>query len=107
VNPLIPAIIEATVIVAGFLLSCQIKNSTNAIMSKLSDLESTLVTITTELEKAQAEIVSAVAALQDQINNAANPELSAGAQAALDRLTAVAKSLDDLNPDAPAPVPVA
>jgi hypothetical protein len=86
-------------------LAALIVISTKLIMSRLNDLESALATINTELEKAQAEIIAAVAALQDQINNAGNPELSAGAQAQLDRLGAVAASLDALNPDAPAPAP--
>ncbi len=73
------------------------------VMSKLSQLESTLASVNSTLEKARTEIVDAVAALQDQINNSTDPELSAATQAQLDRLTAVASSLDALNPDAEVP----
>lgn len=88
-------------IICTLLIAALIVISTKLTMSRLNDLESALSTINAELEKAQAEIIAAVAALQDQINNAGNPELSAGAQAQLDRLGAVAASLDALNPDAP------
>lgn len=86
-------------IICTLVIAALIVISTKLIMSRLNDLETTLTTINAELEKAQAEIIAAVAALQDQINNAGNPELSAGAQAQLDRLAAVAQSLDNLNPD--------
>lgn len=93
-------------VITSVIIAALIVTSTKLIMSRLSDLESALTTINAELEKAQAEIVSAVSALQVQIDSAGNPELSAGAQAQLDRLTTIAKSLDDMNPDiAPAPAP--
>ncbi len=72
------------------------------VMSKLSELESTLTAVNATLEKARTEIVDAVAKLQEQIDNQADPVLTEAAQAQLDRLTALAATLDGLNPDAPA-----
>lgn len=94
-------IITLLVLVAGFTtVILQYKK----VMSKLADLESALSTINTELEKVQTEVVSSTAALQAIVDGAGSPDLSAGAQAQLDRLTAVAKKLDDLNADVVVPV---
>ena len=71
------------------------------VMSKLSELETILAAVNGKLEKARTEIVEAGATLKAQIDQQGDPELSAAAQAQLDRLTAVSTSLDDLNPDTP------
>ncbi len=63
-------------------------------MAKLSELEGILTTIGDTLDKAQAEIIAAIAKLKET-----DPDLSAGGEAAVARLAAVAKALDDLNPD--------
>jgi ABC-type transporter Mla subunit MlaD len=90
------------------------RSNTQKIMAKLSELSAKLTSIDDQLDKAQTEITGAVATLQQtiddlkaQIEAGSDPVIPDEAQAALDRLTAVAQALDDLNPDAvPNPGPV-
>ena len=65
-------------------------------MAKLSTLGGTLATVLSTLEK----VVVEVQALKDSLGDV---EIPADAQESLDKLTALAKTLDDLNPDAPTP----
>lgn len=63
------------------------------IMAKLSTLGGTLTAIETTLNKVKTE----VEALKNQLGDV---DLPADAQATLDRLSALATALDELNPDA-------
>lgn len=61
--------------------------------TKLSELASKLDDIEKVLEKVQTEVQALIDALK-------NVEIPADAQASLDKLAAIAKTIDDLNPDA-------
>jgi DNA repair ATPase RecN len=69
------------------------------IMAKLTELNGILQALGDKLDKATAEIIAAIDALKKALSDV---ELPADAQASLDRLTAAAQVLDDLNPDVPA-----
>lgn len=73
-----------------------VRNLERRIVMNQTDLLQALNAVGDELQKATAEIVAAV-------SNAGSttPEVDA----AVARLQAAAKALDDLNPDAPAPAP--
>lgn len=60
---------------------------------KLSELNTALSAVNTTLEKVQAEVQK----LKDSL---ADVDLPADAQASLDRLTALAAAIDEINPDA-------
>jgi predicted nucleic acid-binding Zn-ribbon protein len=68
----------------------------DTIMAKLSDLATRVTAIETTLNKVKTE----VEALRDSLGDV---ELPAEAEAALVRLEAISKTIDDLNPDAPVP----
>lgn len=55
-----------------------------------------------QLEKASTEILKEIETLKAAT---VNVQLPAEAEAAIDRLTAKAQALDDINPDAPVPAP--
>lgn len=61
--------------------------------TKLSELSGVLEAVNMTLVKIQTEVQT----LKDSLTNAAIPT---DAQASLDRLTALAKAVDELNPDA-------
>lgn len=60
---------------------------------KLSELNAALEAVNTQLEKVKTEVQT----LKDSLSNV---DLPADAQASLDRLTGLAKAIDDINPDA-------
>lgn len=62
------------------------------IMAKLSTLASTLEALADKLDKVFVEVTALKTALADV-------DLPPGAVAALDRLTAIAQAVDDINPD--------
>ena len=62
-------------------------------MAKLSTLAQTLTNVGTQLDKVKTEVEALKASLEDV-------EIPAEAQAALDKLAAIAQALDELNPDA-------
>lgn len=70
-------------------------------MTQVNELAAKLEQVNMQLGKAKEEIINQVNALQDAL---ANVELPADAEVALNNLVGAAQSLDDLNPDAPAPV---
>lgn len=70
-----------------------IENSERKIMAKLNTLGATLSAIADEVDKIGKEVATLQASLGDA-------EIPPAAQAALDRLTAAVKAVDDLNPDA-------
>lgn len=76
---------------------------TLTIMTKVSELSAALGAVADRVSKAQTEILAEIETLKGQIG--ADADLSPEAQASLDRLTGLAQSLDDINPDAPAPAP--
>lgn len=61
---------------------------------KLNELNAALTAVNDTLAKVQAE----VEALKGSLSNV---DLPADAQASLDKLSALAKAIDDINPDAP------
>lgn len=67
-------------------------------MAKLTELADRLTGIETVLNKVKTEVEALRAALE-------NVDLPAEAEAALVRLEAISKTIDDLNPDAPTPTP--
>lgn len=66
------------------------------LMAKLTELAGRLTGIETVLNKVKTEVEALRAALE-------NVDLPADAEAALGRLEAIAKTIDELNPDAPTP----
>ena len=62
----------------------------------MNELAGALAEVQTQLDKAKAEIVAKVAALEAALNDVTLP---ADAEAALASLKASAQALDDLNPD--------
>lgn len=84
-----------------------LQHAINRIMSKLSELEGLLEKVGDQLDKAKTEIVAEIQSLKDALEDVTIPD---GAQASLDRLSALAQALDDINPDVapgttPAPTP--
>lgn len=75
-----------------------VTRATKEIMSKLSELNTTLTGIADTLTKVQAEVQT----LKDSLSNV---DIPADAQASLDKLVALSKAIDDINPDAPPPPP--
>jgi uncharacterized protein YicC (UPF0701 family) len=80
-----------------------------AVNTNLSNILTQLSKVSTEVRNATQAQLDAILALQGQL---ANGQLSPEAQAALDavvatteQLTASVQSLDDINPDTPAPEP--
>lgn len=73
-----------------------INRKLETIMAKLTELAGRLTAIETVLNKVKTEVEALRAALGDV-------ELPAEAEAALGRLETIAKTIDDLNPDAPTP----
>jgi hypothetical protein len=73
------------------------------IMATQAEIAQGLKAVTAQLNKAKAEIVAKVAALEQAIGDAGSstPEVDQ----ALADLKGAAQSLDDLNPDAPVDVP--
>lgn len=86
-------------ILGGAILTVTLCNRI-AIMAKLSELATALTALADQTDK----IAKEVQALKDAL---ANTELPPEATAALDRLTAALKGVDDLNPDAPETPPTA
>lgn len=66
------------------------------IMAKLSELAGRLTGVETVLNKVKTEVEALRAALE-------NVDLPPEAEAALGRLETIAKTIDELNPDAPTP----
>lgn len=75
-----------------------LQETENRIMAKLSELGGKLAAIETTLNKVKDEVEN----LRDQLGDV---ELPAEAEAALGRLEALSKTIDDINPDAPPPTP--
>lgn len=65
---------------------------------KLNELSATLSAIAAQMEKAKAEIVAKIAELQAALSDVPLPN---DAAIALDALSAIAQTLDDIVPDAP------
>ncbi len=78
------------------------KRDIEKLMAKLNELEAKLTAIDDQLEKATKEILGEIQSLKDQLGNV---DIPPGAQASLDKLTALAQALDDINPDVPPPTP--
>lgn len=78
-----------------------INDKVNTIMATQAQLAADLQALKDQLDKAKGEIVAKVQALEDALANAGGttPEVDA----ALLALKGAAQSMDDLNPDAPAP----
>lgn len=84
--------------------------------TQLSELNTSLSNVILQIDKVKLEIqnatqaqVDAIAALQEQLVNASqvSPEVQAAFDTVLQTsvaLTAVVQTMDDINPDAPAPV---
>lgn len=72
------------------------------IMTKLDEFEAKFTALVDQVAKAAAEISAEIAELKKQIEDGA--QTTPGIDASLERLTALAQALDDLNPDAPPPV---
>lgn len=68
----------------------------DTIMAKLAELAGRLTGIETVLNKVKTEVEALRVALE-------NVDLPPDAEAALGRLEAIAKTIDELNPDAPTP----
>lgn len=66
------------------------------IMTKLDELQGIIDKIDDQLTKATTEITNAINDLKNQL---ANVDIPPGAQASLDKLTALAQGLDDIVPD--------
>ncbi len=77
----------------GYILRGFNKHTERLIMSKLSELNTTLEAVNAQLEKVKTEVQT----LKDSLTNV---DLPANAQASLDKLTALAAAIDELNPDA-------
>lgn len=75
-----------------------LQRTEDKIMAKLSSLAPALAAIENTLTKVKTEIETLISQLGDA-------DIPADAQATLDRLTALATTLDDLNPDATPPNP--
>lgn len=73
-----------------------LQRTEDKIMAKVSSLAGTLGAVVTTLEKVLQEVET----LKGQLGDA---EIPADAQATLDRLTALATQLDELNPDSTTP----
>lgn len=73
-----------------------INRKLETIMAKLADLATRLTGIETVLNKVKTEVEALRASLE-------NVDLPPDAEAALGRLEAIAKTIDELNPDAPTP----
>lgn len=85
-------------------LSCRFRKQElllGKIMTQVNELAGKLDLMNAQFIKAKEEIIAQVAALQAALENVALPE---DAETALTNLAATAQALDDMNPDAPAPV---
>lgn len=69
---------------------------------KLKDLPGVLVSVKEQIEKAKAEVIAKIAALEAALGDV---DLSPEAEAALESLKATAQGIDDIVPDAPSPTP--
>jgi len=76
-------------------LTKAIERHTDIMATKLSELAGVLTGIDDTLDKAKTEIVNIIAELRKT-----DPDISPEGQAALDRLSTLAKALDDVVPDA-------
>jgi len=76
----------------------QIIKQQGEIKMKLSELLDALSALDDQIDKAQAEILAKIAALEAAL---VNVEIPADAQAKIDELKAAAQSLDDIVPDQP------
>lgn len=89
------------------LLATVIKNQ-EEVMTQVNEVAAVLTKVNEQLAKAKGEIVGKIDALNAALNSA-NVSLPADAQVALDSLTAMSQSLDDIVPDVPVvvePAPV-
>lgn len=76
---------------------CELSQKVDTIMASNAELQQSLTDLGTQLDKAQAEIVAKVAALEAAIAaGGSTPEVDA----ALAALKGKVQALDDLNPDA-------
>lgn len=69
-------------------------------MAKVSELPAILNGIADRLDKSKTEILAEIETLKTSLDGDISPET----QASIDRLSKLSQDLDDLNPDAPAPV---
>lgn len=79
-----------------------LKESEHRLMAKLTELEGKLSALIAQFSKGIDEVVAEIKALQDALSNV---DIPAGAEASLAKLTTLAQTLDDLNPDQPPPPP--
>lgn len=82
-----------------------------ALNTSLSNVTTQLAEVSIEIQNASAAQTDAITELQEQLQNAANvsPQVQAAMDAVLatsQTLVASVQTLDDINPDAPVPVPV-
>jgi uncharacterized protein involved in exopolysaccharide biosynthesis len=80
----------------------RLSNLERQIAMNQTELAQELTNLTAQGEKAKAEIIAAVAALEDALLNAGST--TAEVDAALANLKATVQGIDDLNPDVPPPV---
>lgn len=78
---------------AGLATKRDLEQTEERINMKLSELNAALDAVNTQLEKVKTEVQT----LKDSLSDV---DLPADAQASLDRLTSLAKAIDDINPDA-------
>lgn len=71
-------------------------------MAKISELPGILDKLSTQLEKAQTEIVAEIATLKASLEDV---DIPPAAEASITKLGTLAQTLDDINPDLPPPTP--